>query len=498
MTSDESRGELISPLELFHPDGAVKGVLVDGDARVGVALPVGVSGAGRVDLLVVGPSREQWRSRRWLAHLLDDAFPELAADAIVYLVTPPFRRRRARRALKRNGLRVVAAVAHVPSSRSSRYLVSLDRPVASRAFASVVAVWPRRRRVLAVVLRLPGAARLLEPVLPSLALVAQRPEARPPCEWVSRLTDDGTDRRAVVVVTSGHTSDDRLVVLSLPSRKGCAHVVGKVRRGGSTALGQEAANLSRIGAHARVAGARVPEALVAQPLPGRSVLIETGLPGQSAAALLASRPRAFARVLALLADWLEAWNRATLVVRAPEPQELERLVLGPAELLAGELEAGAEYVTWLADRCRRVAEGPVPFVTAHNDLTMFNLLVDDGRLGIVDWEAADDAQLPLTDFVYAVADAAAATARYADRARAVEECFLSTGRHAVSVAPLQHRLMSAVGVSAEVAELSFHACWLHHAANEHRSDDALSDRPFLAIVERLVAMREAWPATFRT
>ena len=41
------------------------------------------------------------------------------------------------------------------------------------------------------------------------------------------------------------------------------------------------------------------------------------------------------------------------------------------------------------------------------------------------------------------------------------------------------------GVPDEVAELCFHACWLHHATNEHRSGRRSGSRPFFGIIQRL-------------
>jgi hypothetical protein len=120
-------------------------------------------------------------------------------------------------------------------------------------------------------------------------------------------------------------------------------------------------------------------------------------------------------------------------------------------------------------------------------MTMWNVLLDrGGRLGIVDWEAAEEATLPLKDLFYAVTDAVAATRRYADRPGAVRECFAPDGRHAATAARLQAAGAAAAEASPELVELSFHACWLGHAANERREGDPLDPTPFRDIVQWLV------------
>ncbi len=51
------------------------------------------------------------------------------------------------------------------------------------------------------------------------------------------------------------------------------------------------------------------------------------------------------------------------------------------------------------------------------------------------------------------------------------------------LAPLCERLRVALDLSPELAELCFHACWLHHAANEAAAGSAT--RPFGEVVRWL-------------
>jgi hypothetical protein len=101
---------------------------------------------------------------------------------------------------------------------------------------------------------------------------------------------------------------------------------------------------------------------------------------------------------------------------------------------------------------------------------MWNVvLVNRGGIGVLDWTEAKEAGLPLGDLFYAIADAASACDGYRSRLDAVRACFLSGGSRAGTVVPLRDRLAAVLGLSPEVTELAFHACWLRHAATEQRS-----------------------------
>jgi hypothetical protein len=126
----------------------------------------------------------------------------------------------------------------------------------------------------------------------------------------------------------------------------------------------------------------------------------------------------------------------------------------------------------------------MPFVAAHNDLTMVNVFLPQDGLGIVDWEDASDEGLPLVDFYYSVVDAAAASMRYADRGEAFNRCFGEASGLAVRH---EQKLMRALALTPAQAELCFHSCWLTYAARERRA--ATSPGPFLEIARRLLRAR---------
>jgi len=250
------------------------------------------------------------------------------------------------------------------------------------------------------------------------------------------------------------------------------------------AVGHEAEMLRRLGPSAAQAGAHVPSVIALGSVNGRPVVVETALEGRSAAAVLNTRPGRLGDVLDRVTTWLERWSCLTRVTQPIDAAQLQTEVLEPAAMLG----LGEAYRRWLEHRCEALAGRPAPLVDAHNDLTMWNVLLDDrGGMGIVDWETARQRSMPLGDLFYAVVDAVSAADSYRNRIHAFTECFSPGGAHAARVRALERRLQNAVEASEEIAQLSLHACWLQHAANEHRATPPGEARPFLEIVRMMAS-----------
>jgi hypothetical protein len=296
--------------------------------------------------------------------------------------------------------------------------------------------------------------------------VARPRGADPLAAWVERLGGEARPVADAIVATSWRGPQGPLIMTCFAPGETKPWGVAKL----APASGTEADRLEALG---EAGGARVPRLLARGVVGGQPVLVETLVGGRSAGELLTRKPGRFADVTGAIADWLERWNGATATA-APPPLETE--LLAPARELAGDLPGG--YVEWLAARCAALAESELPLVARHNDLTVWNVRLDgSGALGVLDWADAD-AGLPLTDLFYAVADAAAACDRYRDRVAALRGSL-------DAAAPLGERLRASLGLSAEAADLAFHACWLRHACNEQRVH---GDGQFLEIM-RWVAQR---------
>ena len=117
---------------------------------------------------------------------------------------------------------------------------------------------------------------------------------------------------------------------------------------------------------------------------------------------------------------------------------------------------------------------------------MWNVVVtgEHEPLGIVDWEAARIDGLPLVDLYYAIVDAVAAVDQYGDRAASWRACFEPGGRQVEMTHRLEDAVRRALPLSNDAVAACFHACWVHHAANERRQLGG-SRGPFLEIVDHL-------------
>jgi aminoglycoside phosphotransferase (APT) family kinase protein len=176
--------------------------------------------------------------------------------------------------------------------------------------------------------------------------------------------------------------------------------------------------------------------------------------------------------------------------RPLDRQFLDRELLKPAVLLAPILEQGNAYFHWLNHLSSTLAGIPTVLVATHNDLTMWNLLLDEQEgLGVIDWESANAEGLPFVDFFYAIVDAITIAKTSGDRLLAFKECFATGGTYESMMRRSLAELRRVIQISDERVGLYFHACWLHHAANEYRSTGESDERPFLQLVQWLLLNR---------
>jgi len=313
----------------------------------------------------------------------------------------------------------------------------------------------------------------------------RRTDARPLSDWLFKLDGGAPSDTPAILTTSWRGGNDSFVLHRFSGGDPRPTAVAKLGRPTSITDHriEEAKILGRLAAGVKSAGAEAPELLVMTHRNGRPLMLESVVPGRTAAVVLAETPQQLSRVCLRVSDWLQNWNSLSLEAKPLTEDRLASEMIAPARRLAHLFEGGHEYAERLEERCARLVGEFVPFSAAHNDLTMANLLLDeDGRLGVVDWESAREDSLPLMDFYYAMADAAAAASRYVDRPQAFRDCFTSAGKNAATIDHLEARLHCALGVSLSIAELGFHACWLHHAANEDRMGSPSTSRPFLSIL----------------
>lgn len=473
-------GRLPSLLELLLPGGRASAAVVLGTAcpsRLRPASEAPATRSGQVDLAVVAPGARELEEDGWLERAVARAAGALSADGVIYLLVPPRSRGRARRLLRRRGLAIEQALLHLPDVRESRHVVPLQPRAAGHAFRHTVPLVPWKRAAVTALLHA-RAGRLLERIAPGVGLVARVPGAAPSFDWLRSLDGAPSGRRAVVLTSSWRPRGPRVVLEPFPPGK----VVTKLALDGEATT--EGERLTRLGAAARISGARAPEVVATGELHGAAALVETRVGGMTAMPILARRPARLEPILEEVVHWLADWQRLTATPGRLDAALLESELLAPAETIAPELDDGRRFLDRVAERCARVEGSPVALAAAHNDLTMANVLVGGG-VGVVDWEAAQEATLPLKDFFYASADAVAATERYRDRPGAARACFGSDGRHAAWIRQLQSVVADASGADIELSELSFQATWIGHAANELRTAGASAPHPFLDIARWL-------------
>jgi hypothetical protein len=449
-----------------------------------VARSAQVDDAGPADLVVVAPTADECRAPGWPARAACTIAGALEADGVAFVLPPRLWRARLLRTVRAQGLVLGPTIFHLPALTWSRHFVA-----AGAMHYATACVLPRsswRGRAASLAARVPGGTRVLAQA-DLASVVVRKPGAAPLLRWLAEAA--GTlDPDHVVVSRTWRAEGGSFTVAVVDDGSAGPRVVARVGSGppaARAALG-EARALETFGASVQAAGATVPRPLASFDLRGVPVLVETGVPGRVAATTLSERPGEARAVLDRVLAWLLRWNRTTAAPATLTATLLADEVLEPARRVAPALPSGDAYVRRLEQLCGDADGAPVTLAAAHDDLTTMNvLLTRNGSIGVVDWDTARADALPLVDFFYAVVDAYTASERYLDRARAFGDCFSVAGRHADAVRALRSPFERALGVTPDVLQLAFHACWLHHAANEVARGE--TDGPFLAIARQLAA-----------
>jgi phosphotransferase family enzyme len=470
-------------LELLHPRGFAERRLLVGERASPPAGPQAEE-AQLCDLIVVRPSTGDLTRSGWLEECIASMVPRLAGDSLLVLLVPPRRRLRLKSTLYHHGLEMIPLLVQGPPGQSS--LVPLERRTVALAQGRRGA-WKRLATLLAT---LPFVSTLLATVLPNIVLVAFRPPASPG-RWLYDLLPPVDPRfGAFVALTANGGERAYLHRFGVSGFRPLAVAKVSLGKRGAERNAREASALAEITAGAAVEGVVVPRLLAETVVGGRPVLLESFVEGSIAASWLDGRRDRAEELLPRLAAWLEGWNAKSSERHVLGPERAERDLIRPAE----ELSVQGTPLFGLVREAAAAAERPLPLVAAHNDLTMWNVVVQtDGRLGVLDWEAASPREWPLMDLFYSLADAAAACSGYADRLHAFRSCFTCTGDLARLAQALTRSAARSLNLNAEAVRASFLTCWLGHAARELR-EPAWGSRPFLEFVQEVGDNTAAlWP-----
>ncbi|HEX5505365.1 MAG TPA: aminoglycoside phosphotransferase family protein [Thermomicrobiales bacterium] len=235
---------------------------------------------------------------------------------------------------------------------------------------------------------------------PALLAALPPPDGAVPATWRVRRAQWAESEVAILIV--GPPGRPATAVLKLP-----------VTAAGAAGLLRQRATLATLRADPRLRGwsALLPECLAAGEVAGRFYLVERALPGHPATDALAGRA-ASAPFLRAAADAIGELHRRTATTAAVDAAALDRWVDRPLGLLRGARAAAprapgqARALDRLAAELRGALAGRRLCVGwTHGDYWPGNLLLAPGGAaltGIVDWDRAEAADLPLLDLVYLV------------------------------------------------------------------------------------------------
>jgi aminoglycoside phosphotransferase (APT) family kinase protein len=271
---------------------------------------------------------------------------------------------------------------------------------------------------------------------------------------------DGTP--SCLLLTPWFSASRHVVVLVLASETGAPCLVAKLprRSGDGGGVEREAANLQHL-ERVGVGGGSVPKVVALELVAGRPMLLETALAGRPMDQYAIRREPA--RCLEAVNSWLLELPWAPASGRRPDWYEtlLERPLRQAAA--GGLLGGGSLLVERTLDLIEPLRHGELPLVVQHGDLSDPNLLwLEDGRVGVVDWELSEQHGLPAHDLCFFLAYLAIATARarrLKDQVVAFHNAFIAPGAWA---RPLVVDYADRSGLTRSLLTPLFVACWANY------------------------------------
>jgi hypothetical protein len=483
---------LISPLELIHPDGMIRSLMVIGSNCPARLLPANVKTKGEAaDLIILAPNLAECRKNGWLENSIQLGNRFLAEDGVLYVLAPPFWRPKIKRLLRSYGLILDSDITHFPNWNASRFIVPLKPALLQYAFHQLMPTRLWKKKFILSLLQTPGGLRLVGNLHPWVAFAARRTQGRCLFNWLYQ--EDGVhpqDGNAIMHASwrreRGSIAIFRFSSNTIPDR------VGKLAWSKESTFpkNNEVQLIPSFGPMARAAGAHIADILSVQPFRDRKIYYQSVIPGQLAAALLLERPGHIYELMRRVAGWLESWHQMTKISQRLNRQWFERELLSPAISLAAFLEGDISYLDWLSERCEAF-DMPIPLFPAHNDLSMWNVLLDkQGQIGVVDWNSAREKCFPYIDLLYAMTDAAMIATGHKQRIKAFKECFTRNGKYSSFTKQILCDLQAHLDIPRVVLDISFHICFIGHAFNEQKWSEPDEPLQFLEIVRYLSQNRD--------
>lgn len=282
------------------------------------------------------------------------------------------------------------------------------------------------------------------------------------------LAELGRPPLSTLVLTPGFRASSNVILLVFAQGKPQPVLVAKVSRlpGDNSELRSEAENLERVQSARRGGFDSIPRLVTLSEDDDHSFLVETMLTG-SLMSPATVRQHATACTESVL-DWLIELGVATASPSAQDHGWFQRLVAEPTDRLRRALPVSPPEDQLLArswDATAALAGCDLPLVFEHGDPSDPNLLtLENGKVGMVDWELAQANSLPAVDvffFLTYVAFSQRRAKRPAEYLAAFHQAFFGPSAWA---APYLLRYAHSVGLPQESLTPLFILCWVRYLA----------------------------------
>lgn len=219
------------------------------------------------------------------------------------------------------------------------------------------------------------------------------------------------------------------------------------------------------------AGGAVPEPVFVGQEGGLLFVCETVLDGERFRRRTTARPDC--SLAPAFVDWLVDLGIETADGDGAPAREVAATLAPLLQRFITTYAPRPDHQAFLADQLALLGDHPgtVPLVFQHGDAGMWNLLVDArGRLGVLDWEAADPRGAPLWDLFYFLRSYGVWIGKVSNARGGALEAF---ERHYLHDSELGRLLGAAVARFCTGAQLDrrlveplFYLCWMHRAVKE--------------------------------
>jgi aminoglycoside phosphotransferase len=286
----------------------------------------------------------------------------------------------------------------------------------------------------------------------------------------------GFESLSVLELNRSSGSNPSLVLLVFVDRRPEPAALIKLTRepGASARLEAEHRNLTLLAESSAAAAGHVPRPLFLGECRGFSVLAESALPGVRLKNLAPERyfrSRRFPVHLTGIVDFLSALRTGTSL------PAIERAAPS-IESFRNHFDRSPAVDALLDGTLEDLAGADLPAVHGHGDFCTANLLVDDDRIGVIDWEYPLDAGRPGSDLFYCLSSFWCIPYRSGVEGRVANyrEIFFGDHRHGKTIRAEIRRYFESLEIPVELTRPLAVSSWVDYANRKRRLIAAAGDR----------------------